>query len=106
MRVGTLCLVIPFAILLLISPLAAAAPGPAPVGTLCQIPCQGLAVDAFRRTLRELGYVEGRTVVFEYRDAGWDRERLRALAADLAQSKVDVIFTSWGTLAALAAKQA
>jgi putative tryptophan/tyrosine transport system substrate-binding protein len=79
---------------------------PARIGVLCDIPCQGLAVDAFRRALRELGYVEGRTVVFEYRDAQWNSERLPALAADLVQSKVDVIFTSWGTLPALAAKRA
>jgi putative ABC transport system substrate-binding protein len=56
--------------------------------------------------LRELGYVEGRTLVFEYRDAEWKVERLPALAGDLVQSKVDVIFTPWGTAAALAAKRA
>ena len=70
---------------------------PARIGVLCLIPCQGRAADALRGALRELGYVEGRTVVFEYRDAGWNRERLPALAADLVQSKVDVIFTIWGT---------
>src|SRR5215813_10375461 len=79
---------------------------PARIGVLCDIPCQWLAVNPFRRALRELGYVEGRTVVFEYRDAEWNSERLPALAADLVQSKVDVIFTSWGTLPALAAKRA
>src|SRR6266436_8424771 len=81
-------------------------PGRPPrIGVLCSISCQGFAVDAFRRALRELGYVEGRTLVFEYRDAEWKIERLPALAGDLVQSKVDVIFTPWGTAAALAAKR-
>jgi ABC-type uncharacterized transport system substrate-binding protein len=79
---------------------------PTRIGVLCLIPCQGLAVDAFRRALQELGYVEGRTVVFEYRDADWKVERLRGLAGELVQSKVDIIFTPWGTAAALAAKRA
>jgi hypothetical protein len=43
---------------------------PTRIGVLCLIACQGLAIDALRRALHELGYVEGRTVVFEYRDAG------------------------------------
>jgi putative ABC transport system substrate-binding protein len=79
---------------------------PTRIGVLCLIPCQGLVVDAFRRALQELGYVEGRTVVFEYRDAEWRAERLRGLAGELVQSKVDIIFTPWGTAAALAAKRA
>jgi len=79
---------------------------PVRVGVLCLIPCEGFAVDAFRQALRDLGYIEGRTLVFEYRDAEWKAERLPALAADLIQSKVDVIFTPWGTAAALAAKRA
>jgi len=79
---------------------------PARIGVLCLVPCKGLAVDAFRRALRELGYVEGRTLAFEYRDAEWKVERLPALAGELVQSKVDVIFTPWGTAAALAAKRA
>src|SRR2546422_10681286 len=76
------------------------------IGVLCQVPCQGRAVDAFVRALRELGYVEGRTVEFDYRDAEGKVEPLAALTTDLVQRKVDVIFTSWGTAAALAAKRA
>jgi putative ABC transport system substrate-binding protein len=79
---------------------------PARIGVLCLIPCQGLAVDAFRQALRDLGWIEGRTLVFEYRDAEWKVERLPALAGELVLSKVDVIFTPWGTAAALAAKRA
>jgi putative ABC transport system substrate-binding protein len=97
------------ALAIISAPLAAEAQQaskPARIGVLCLIPCEGLGVDAFRRALRDLGHVEGRTLVFEYRDAEWKVERLSALADGLAQSKVDVIFTPWGTAPALAAKRA
>jgi len=61
--------------------------------------------EAFRQGLRDLGYVEGRNVVIEYRDAEGKVERLPALAAELVALKVDVILVP-GTLPALAAKQA
>ena len=62
--------------------------------------------EAFRQGLRDLGYVEGRNVVIEYRDAEGKFERLPALAAELVALKVDVIVTTGGTPTALAAKQA
>jgi putative tryptophan/tyrosine transport system substrate-binding protein len=62
--------------------------------------------EAFRQGLRDLGYVEGRNVVTEYRDAEGKAERLPALAAELVALKVDVIVTGGGTRPALAAKQA
>ena len=62
--------------------------------------------DAFLQGLRDLGYVEGRNVVIEYRDAEGTLKRLPALAAELVALKVDVIVAAAGTLAALAAKQA
>jgi putative ABC transport system substrate-binding protein len=62
--------------------------------------------EAFLQGLRDLGYVEGRNVVIEYRDAEGKLERLPALAAELVALKVDVIVTGGGTPTALAAKQA
>ena len=61
--------------------------------------------EAFRQGLRDLGYVEGRNVVIEYRDAAGKFERLRALAAELVALKVDVIVAS-AYRATLAAKNA
>jgi len=60
---------------------------------------------AFFEGLRELGWVEGKNVVFENRNAENRLERLSELAADLVRLKVDVIAAS-GTLAPLAVKQA
>src|SRR2546422_11527785 len=60
--------------------------------------------EAFRQGLRDLGYVEGRNVVIEYRSAEGKLERLPARAAELVALKVDVIVAP-PTPAALAAKQ-
>jgi putative tryptophan/tyrosine transport system substrate-binding protein len=60
--------------------------------------------EAFRQAMRELGYVEGRSVVFEARGAGGGSERLPALATELVRLKVDVIVTA-GAAAAQAARQ-
>jgi ABC-type uncharacterized transport system substrate-binding protein len=61
--------------------------------------------EAFRQGLRDLGYVEGRNVVIEYRNSEGKNERLPALAAELVALKVDVILAA-ATPHALAAKQA
>ena len=62
-------------------------------------------VDAFHQELRNLGYVEGRNLVIQYRDAEGKLERLPSLAAELVALKVDVIVAP-NTVGVLAAKQA
>ena len=62
-------------------------------------------LSAFRAALSELGYVEGRNLVIEYRSADGRAERFRDLAIELVRLRVDVIVTR-GEPAALAAKQA
>ena len=47
---------------------------------------------AFQRGLRDLGYIEGQNIVLEYRFAATQLERLPALAAELVERRVDVIF--------------
>ena len=95
---------------LVAAPLAAEAQ---PAGKVARIGFLGLNPGAnphrrgaFLQGLRDLGYVEGRNVVIEYRSAEGKLERLSALAAELVALKVDVIVTGGGTPTALAAKQA
>ncbi len=61
--------------------------------------------DAFRQGLQELGYVEGRNLVIEYRSADGRPERFPDLATELVHLNVDLILTR-GTPATLAAKKA
>ena len=58
-----------------------------------------------RQGLRELGYVEGKNIIIEYRVSKGEFDRFHALAAELVRLKVDVIVTQ-GTPAAAAAKNA
>ncbi len=62
-------------------------------------------IDAFRAGLRDLGYVEGKNIVIEFRFARGQYDRLAELAAELVRLKVDVIVTH-SAPGALAAKQA
>ena len=59
----------------------------------------------FRQGLRELGYVEGKNLIIEWRSAEGNNERLAGLAAELVNLKVDVIVTA-GTPAISAAQKA
>ena len=62
-------------------------------------------LDAFVQGLRELGYIEGKNILIEYRFAEGKADRLPELATELVQLKVDAIFTT-GTPAIFALKQA
>ena len=62
-------------------------------------------VEALRAGLRDLGYVEGKNIVIEFRWAEGNYERLPQLAAELVRLKVDVLVTA-GTPSILAAKSA
>ena len=54
-------------------------------------------IEAFRQGLRELGYVEGKNIVIEWRSANGKLDRLPALAAELVRLKVDIIVTGGGS---------
>jgi putative tryptophan/tyrosine transport system substrate-binding protein len=51
-------------------------------------------IEAFRQGLRELGYVEGKNIVIEYRNTEGKLDRLPSLAAELVRLKVDIIVTT------------
>jgi putative ABC transport system substrate-binding protein len=66
---------------------------------------ESLRVAALVQRLRELGWIEGRTVAIEYRWADGRSARLAEIAGEFVRLRVDVIFAT-GTAPALAAKQA
>jgi putative tryptophan/tyrosine transport system substrate-binding protein len=91
-------------------PLAALAQQPGKLPTIGFLGANSAAAQseltaALTQRLRELGWIEGRTVAIEYRWAEGRSERLTELAAELVQLKVDVILTH-NTPPVLAAKQA
>jgi putative ABC transport system substrate-binding protein len=95
---------------LLAAPLTAGAQPPATVhrlGFLGSASPSGYAhlVDALRQGLRDLGYVEGKNLIIEYRWAEGRYDRLPDLAHQLVRQRVDLIVTH-GTPGSLAAKQA
>ena len=62
-------------------------------------------VQRFRERLRELGWVEGKNILIEYRYAEGRDDRFPAFAAELVSMPVDVLVV-WGSPAAFAAKRA
>jgi putative ABC transport system substrate-binding protein len=91
----------------MVGPVAAPAKQPVPpvIGFLGAASASGFApqLDGFRKGLGEAGYSEGRNVTIEYRWADNQSNRLPALAAELVERRVDIIFAS-GPPAAVAAK--
>jgi putative tryptophan/tyrosine transport system substrate-binding protein len=86
-------------------PLAARAQQSKPASRVGVLAVESTRGEAFLQGLRDLGYVEGRNLVIEFRDAGGRMERLAALAEDLARINVDLIFAQ-GSQATRAARQA
>ncbi len=98
--VGALALIV----VLLAPPLLAEAQPAAKIyriGYLSYESAPSLYSEAFRQGLRDLGWVEGRNIVIEFRWAGEKRERLLGLATELVKLNVDVILveTTPGVLA-------
>src|SRR5437762_4178695 len=91
---------------IVVAPFAAEAQQAAKVARIGYLATNLAVCEAFRQGLRDLGYVEGRNVVIEYRDAEGKVERLPTLAAELVALKVDVFVAGGATITALAAKQA
>src|SRR5678815_2560192 len=75
------------------------------IGWLSARPGSNSGQEVIVRMLRDLGYVEGKNVAFEYRFADDKLDRLPALADELVRLKVDVLLTP-GTPGALALKKA
>jgi putative ABC transport system substrate-binding protein len=91
-------------------PIGARAQQPAKLPTIGYLGGGGPAsqrawVDAFVQRLRDLGWIEGRTVAIEYRWGEGRAERYAEIAAEFVRLKVDVILAG-GTEPAIAAKQA
>jgi putative tryptophan/tyrosine transport system substrate-binding protein len=91
-------------------PLAAGAQQPGKVPTIGFLGASTLGTEGHRNAvlvqqLRELGWIEGRSIVIEYRWAEGRNERFAEIAAEFVRLKVDVIVT-YGTAPTLAAKQA
>jgi len=104
--------IISFALTVLFSALCASAQAQQPakvfrIGFLDNSTAAGITVflEAFRRELSKLGWIEGKNITIEYRFAEQKLERLPELAADLVRLKVDLIVVT-GAPPALAAKKA
>ncbi len=99
-----------FALSMLVGPLAVAAQQPAKIPRIGMLlggspDWTAPTLEAFRRQLHELGYVEGHTIAIEYRFAEGKSELHSALAAELVHLPVDILVT-WGSVAAWAAQHA
>jgi putative ABC transport system substrate-binding protein len=101
---------LPLALLFLAAPLAAGAQQPPKIPRIGYLGATSPSVsapllEAFRQGLRELGYVEGRNIIVDYRWAEGRLDRFPALAGELINLKVDVIVT-WSNPAVTALQQA
>jgi putative tryptophan/tyrosine transport system substrate-binding protein len=95
---------------LTISGTAAEAQQPGKIPRIGYLSAQSLSaessrLDGFRQALRELGYVEGKSIIIEYRFVEGKLDRLPGVAAELVQLKVDMIVAT-GSPSTRAAQQA
>jgi putative ABC transport system substrate-binding protein len=67
---------------------------PARIGKLCPAKCDGLAHVTFEEEMRKLGWIEGKNLITERKEADGRFERLPELAAELVRSRPDVIVAS------------
>ena len=97
---------------ILTSPLAAAGQQPAKIPRLGYLVVAPLSETpsperaAFLAGLRELGWIEGKTIAIEYRSAKWNVELLDDLAEELVRMKIDIILAAGGGAPLSAAKRA
>lgn len=70
------------------------------IGYLATVPLSSMSdrIDGLTQGLRELGYVDGKSIVIEWRSAEGKLDRLPALAAELVHLNVDVIVTTGGVV--------
>jgi putative tryptophan/tyrosine transport system substrate-binding protein len=105
-------LLVTLALSFLLAPRAAQAPQPATLRRIGMLssgvvsPERTRYVEAFLHSLRDLGWVEGQNLAFEYRSAEGQAERLPDLAAELVRLQVEVIVTVGGDRVTRAAKEA
>jgi putative ABC transport system substrate-binding protein len=105
--------VISFALIALFSALCASAEAQQPkkvhrIGYLSagNLTSESSRAEAIRLALRDLGYIEGQNIAFEYRYAEGKPDRFQALAAELVGLKVDIIVVGGGNRIVPAAKNA
>jgi ABC-type uncharacterized transport system substrate-binding protein len=105
-------LAVVLAVGLFVAPLSAEAQQPAKIPRLGYLVLAPLSETpsperaAFLAGLRELGWIEGKTIAIEYRSASWNVELLDDLAEELVRMKVDIIVAAGGGPPVRAAKQA
>lgn len=109
-RLNPGALLVTVALALLAAPIAAEAQQPAKTPRIGMLrtgsPSDRVEeIEAFRKGLRDLGYVEGQNIAVEFRFAEGREDRLPDLAAELVRHKVDVIVAN-GAVAIRAAQQA
>ena len=109
MRNKIFCLALSAMLFAFSSPAAAQQPKKVPqIGILTPVPVSARVnvFEAFRKGLRELGYIEGKNIAIEIRSAEGKQERFPALAAGLVRLKVDIIVVAGGNTLIRAAMNA